>query len=399
MRNLINSHSLTQQSSAIEAFSGSVANSVSLNQDITQAMGEISTLAADSLEQARQVRNASLKVQLLADQLNFLTEIEQGHYAVFERYKEFARKGRTYPGKPGKGKRLAFGNNAEAYFCYQVQEGLVKHAKLAGFRKEGMLLLNNNFDASTGLENARQVLAWKPDIFVEFQADSDVNAQIGHMFRQAGIPVLAIDIEIPQASIIGTDNYGVAIAAGRAMAEQIVTKFGGIEHTDLIVLLHIPESGDAVMLRSEGVIDALRQDFSASKINPKILRVDGGIGNEEDAEQAMRNMLQAHPSATRIAFTGITDQMVKGGLDALRDAGRWQAENIVAIPLGLDSLGQQLLRDGLADVGVAFFPERYGETILPAVLTMLDGQPVPERMYVENAVITKDELNPFSPGR
>lgn len=389
--------SLVQQNSAIENFSHAVADAVIASQDITYAMNDISAIAHDSSEQARHVQDASLKLLLLADQLNYLVDVEKGLYNIFEAYKRHARTGKPYPEKPGKGKRLAFGNNAEAYFCYQVQESLVKQAKLAGFKEDDLLLLNNNFDARTGLENADRVLKWKPDIFVEFQADSEVNERIGQMFRQAHIPVLAIDIAIPRAPIIGTDNYGVAIAAGCAMVEQITTKFGGLEQVDLIILLQIPESGEAVMLRSEGVIDVLQQQFGAENISRKIVRIDGGIGNEQEAERAMSDVLTTYPTAARIAFTGVTDQMVKGAIDALHNANRWDPANIIAVPLGLDSLGQQLLREGLADVGVAFFPERYGEIIIPAVLTMLKKQPVPERMYVENAIIRRQELEQFYP--
>ena len=74
---------------------------------------------------------------------------------------------------------------------------------------------------------------------------------------------------------------------------------------------------------------------------------------------------------------------------------RWQANQIVAVTLGMDQLGQELLRDGLADAGVAFFPERYGEVIIPAALAMLHNDAVPNTMHVTTEVVTKQTLGKY----
>ena len=64
---------------------------------------------------------------------------------------------------------------------------------------------------------------------------------------------------------------------------------------------------------------------------------------------------------------------------------------------GVDELGQSQIREGLSDAGIAFFPEKYGEFIVPAVAAILDGKAVPAWIYVENEIITIDNINQYYP--
>jgi ABC-type sugar transport system substrate-binding protein len=63
----------------------------------------------------------------------------------------------------------------------------------------------------------------------------------------------------------------------------------------------------------------------------------------------------------------------------------------------VDDLGKSQIRDGLSDAGIAFFPERYGEYVIPAVCATLQGAPVPAYIFVENEVITKANIDKWYP--
>lgn len=88
-----------------------------------------------------------------------------------------------------------------------------------------------------------------------------------------------------------------------------------------------------------------------------------------------------------------------GAIAALQCASRWNREDILVITLGVDDLGKSQIREGLSDAGVAFFPETYGAYLIPAACAILEGAPVPSHMYVENEIITKDNLDQFYPLR
>lgn len=320
-----------------------------------------------------------------------------GAYPLFDQYRQAAKQGAAYPGAPGKGKKLGFANIFGTLpFCISVEQDIIKHAKLAGFDEKDLIIMDNQYDSVLGLKNADIMLSKKPDFFIEFQADAKVNNIVAAKFGAAKIPLLAVDVPVPGAPFMGVNNWGVAMMGGKHMAKLIKEQWGGWDNVDMVVLLQMPAGGEVVMLRSEGFAAALAEEFGPD-VEKKIVRADGGMGQSEQAKAAMDDVLAAHPDAKRIALTSINEQTMAGAIAALQGAGRWNADDIIIITLGVDELGQSQIRDGLSDAGIAFFPERYGEYVVPAVCAILQGQAVPPWIYVENEVITKENIDKYYP--
>jgi len=61
---------------------------------------------------------------------------------------------------------------------------------------------------------------------------------------------------------------------------------------------------------------------------------------------------------------------------------------------GLDNLGKQLVREGIIDGNSAYFPEKYREYLVAAIAHMY-GNPVPSYMFIENIIITPDNINEY----
>ncbi len=320
-------------------------------------------------------------------------------YAVFNKYRDMAKAGKPYAGAPLKGKVIGFANIFGTLpFCISVENNIKQHLKLAGVDlTKGWISMDNQYDSVLGLKNADIMLSKKPHFFIEFQADSKVNNIVAGKFGAAKIPLLAIDVPIPGSPFMGVDNWKVALIGGHEMAKQIKAKFGGWDGVDMVALGQMPAGGDVVMLRSEGFAQALSEDFGIDVKDPKIVRFDGGMGQTEQAKAAMDDVLAAHPDAVKIAVTSINEQTMAGIIASLQGAGRWDPENVVVITLGVDELGQSQIRDGLSDGGVAFFPERYGEYVVPAVIAALQGAPGPAYIFVENVIINKSNIDKWYP--
>lgn len=111
----------------------------------------------------------------------------------------------------------------------------------------------------------------------------------------------------------------------------------------------------------------------------------------------MEKILIAHPDTKKIAVTSLNEETMSGVIAALQNADRWNFEDILVITLGVDDLGKAQICEGLSDAGVAFFPEKYGEYLIPAACAILEGAPVPSHMYVENAIITKENIDRIYP--
>ncbi|MCP4397309.1 MAG: substrate-binding domain-containing protein [bacterium] len=318
-------------------------------------------------------------------------------YAVYEQYRDYARATQPYPGTPGRGKRLGFANIFGTQpFSIALEQNLIKQAKLAGFDEKDLIIMDNQYDSVVGLENAEMILAQQPDVFIEYQVDAKVNNIVAAKFAEAGIPLIAVDVPVPGVPFMGCNNWKVATMGGEHMAKLIEEKWGGWDAVDMVVLLQLPIGGEVDMLRSEGFAAVLARMFG-DRTEEKIVRTDGGMGQLEQAKAAMADVLAAHPAAKKIAVTSINEETMSGVIAALRAAGRWDPDNIIVITLGVDNLGKLQIRKGLSDAGVAFFPEKYGEYLIPAACALIEGAPVPSHLYVENEIITKENIDRFYP--
>ena len=325
------------------------------------------------------------------------TTQDAGSYELYEKYRQCAREGKPYPDLPGKGKKLGLAHFlATEPFCIALQEGVVSQAKLAGFAKDDMIIMDNQYNSVLGRKNADIMLAKRPAAFIECQVDENINRVIGRKFTAAGIPIIGVDVAVPGSPFMGVDNWNVAVMGGKEMARLIKTQWGGWDAVDLVVLLQMPHGGERTIKRSEGFAAALTEEFG-KKAEKKIVRADGGPGQSEKAKIAMDDVLAAHPKAKKIAVTSVDEQTMAGVIASLQGAGRWKAEDIIVITLGGDGLGQFQIRSGQSDAGIAFFPERYGQYIIPAICAMMQGQPVPMEIYVENEVLTKDNIDKYYP--
>lgn len=320
-----------------------------------------------------------------------------GKYGIYEKYREYAQREELYPGGPGRGKRMGFAAIFGIQpFCIEVEQSVLKQAALAGFDRRDIFVLDNQYDPDVGLQNAEIILSQRPDIFIEYQADIKINNIVAARFLEAGIPLIAVDVPVPGAPFVGVNNWQVATMGGKYMAKLLMERWGGWHAVDLVILLQCPTGGEVNMLRSEGFATALVEIFG-EQVEAKIVRKDGGIGRMEQGRAAMIEILTAYPEARKIAVTTLNEEMMEGVIFALKETGRWQRDNLIVITTGVDDLGKTQIREGLSDAGVAFFPEKYGEYIIPAVCAILEDAPVPSHMYVENTIITKENIAQFYP--
>jgi len=320
-----------------------------------------------------------------------------GGYPAYEALREAAIANKEYAGAPAKDFSLAFTNIMGGIpFCEAVWQNVQDQWKLAGGDPAKLYYADNQYDATIGLKNADIMLAKKPSVFINFQFDSKVNSIISVKFGAANIPIIAVDVPTPGAPFMGVNNFKVAYMAGEEAIKN-VEAMGGIDKIDKIILVQMPSGGEVVMLRSEGFYQAFVDKYGADVIDPKTIRADGGAGEAEQANKAMTDVLAKNPDAKTCVLTSVNEQTMSGVIAAIQTAGRWDPAKWIVITQGVDSTGQQQLRDGLTDAGVAYFPEHYGEYLIPASVALMQGANVPAFMYVENQIITKDNIDQFYP--
>ena len=322
---------------------------------------------------------------------------EDDGQSLFGKYRKSAMEQVKYDGLPGKNRRIGFANGFRAgAFCRSVEEGLIHQAQLAGFIKKNIFIRDNNYNPEKALQNAEEIIESSPDIFVEFQTDSKTNNIIATKLRTRRIPMIAVEVPIPGAVYIGVDNWKSALLAGSEAVKRIRHAWGGWDNVDLAVVFQMAEAGEATMLRSEGFVEALENEFG-ERVEEKIVRLNIGTGSEEDTRRAVRTLKNDYPDANRILMTSMTERGMREIISEFRRQDLWQDQETIIITHGCDSKTVPYIRDGRIDVAIAHFPELYGSYIIPAACALMNGGSVPPYIFVENTVIFRENIDQYYP--
>jgi ribose transport system substrate-binding protein len=322
-------------------------------------------------------------------------EVEAEHPFAYENLRGYAIKMEAYPDAPGEGMKLAFSDIMGGIpFCHEVWSSVQRQWGLAGGDPNSLFYADNQYNATMGLQNADILLAKEPDVFINFQFDSKVNSIISNKYAKAGIPIIAVDVATPGAPFMGVNNFKVAYMAGEK-AIELVEAQGGIDTIDNIILMQMPAGGEVCMLRSEGFYEAFVDKYGADVIDPITIRADGGAGEAEESNRNMSDVLASIPDAENCVVTSINEETMDGIISAIKTAGRWDADKWIVITQGVDAVGQAQIRSGDTDAGIAYFPETYGQYLVPAACALFYGEPVPACMYIENVVITADNIGEY----
>lgn len=189
---------------------------------------------------------------------------------------------------------VGFANIAEtAYQHTAIKESMEAEAAKRGWR---LVYMNNNLDGQTAVSNATQMLQMGIDYMIEYNVDISVAPTIMEMMNEAGVPVVAVDIEHEGATYFGADNYGVGPVVGKDMANRVKKAWG---EADCILIVEDSISGETVLARTDNIIDGYREVFPDFP-DDKVFKVDGGA-DTTDAQDVVADFLMAHPDFHHIA--------------------------------------------------------------------------------------------------
>lgn len=289
--------------------------------------------------------------------------------------------------------KIGFANLTEdIVFTKLVREGIERKAEETG--KIDLVLADNKLDGATALANADNFLTQGVNGVVEFQTDEKFGNVIMDKFRKQNIPVIAIDIPMPGATFFGADNYRAGRLAGEAAAQFARDKWGG--QVDAILLLELPQSGPIPAARMQGMLEGLQDNLPNKVPDDKVFHLDSK-NTQDEAFRVVGDTLPKIPDATRIVGMTINDGTALGTIAALEAAGR--KDQAIVVGQGADPSGQaEMMKEGSIYLGATgYFPENYGDKIIPAMLDMLECKPVPPAIYVDHVFITKDNLCQYYP--
>ncbi len=108
-------------------------------------------------------------------------------------------------------------------------------------------------------------------------------------------------------------------------------------------------------------------------------------------------MLTTLPNAHHIAVVNINDDTALGAIAAAKAAGRLNDIAVVA-QNATENARIEIRKPGSRFIGsTAYFPEKYGFKIIPALIKLINHQSVPPSIYVDHVFITKDNVDKYYP--
>jgi ribose transport system substrate-binding protein len=147
----------------------------------------------------------------------------------------------------------------------------------------------------------------------------------------------------------------------------------------------LPIAGSLLALRLTGLVDGLRTELPQIGNTPTT-RLNGR-GSFEPVLGVIRQYLRRSPPRRTLIGT-VNDICALAALGAFEEAG---LSHLCAV------MGQNAIRDarlelrkpGTRLIGtVAYFPERYGDELIPLALSILEKKPAPTTVFVKHQLIT-----------
>jgi len=286
--------------------------------------------------------------------------------------------------------RLGYAAQGTNYqFSREVSASLERAAREEGIE---LIALDNGYSAKTAQRNADLLVREKVDLAIEFQTDETIAPIVANKYREAGIPMIAIDIPHPGATYYGANNYEAGLIGGRYLGRW--AKENWQSKVDEIILLELPRAGSLPQMRLTGILVGLNLSLPSAK-NCRITHLNGDGEMGPSFEIVRRHLRLSNSRRTLVG--AINDISAIGALRAFEEAGR--AETCAVMGQNASSEGRtEIRRSNTRLIGsVAFFPEHYGSDLVKLSIEILNKKAVPPAVFVDHKLVTAATIEHFYP--
>ncbi len=286
--------------------------------------------------------------------------------------------------------RIGFGaQTASTTFARLVSESIHRAARAYGVE---LIVADNRYSAKTALHNTELLIQKKVDLALEFQTYESVASAIASRFLQAGIPVIAIEIPHPGATYFGADNYRAGLLGGHALARWAKDEWNG--QIEEVLLLRERVAGSLPGARVSAMHEVIQRELPHIT-DAMVVELDGKGASKHSYEAVHQYLRHRPPRRTLVAANN--DPTAVGALKAFEDLKRLELCAVMSQNCVFEAR-EEMRRPGSRMVGsVAYFPERYGEQLLPLALSIVNGKPAPPAMFVKHTMVTPGNVQRIYP--
>ena len=273
-------------------------------------------------------------------------------------------------------------------------------AVVATYDNVEVICVDNASDGTIAVSNTDNLILQGIDVLVMFNIDASVNPVIAEKCEAAGIPVMAIDIPIEGAPLMGANSVLAGNLVGNALGDLANENWGG--QVDLFINLNTLAAGEVVITRMNAVMDGI--DEKIPGINTRDLSIE--LDYKDDpilAQQLTADVLNSNPNAKNILVGAINDIGAQGAFAAVEAVQRGDSCFIANHGVSVqtrENLYEQM-NTGVQNSwrgGVSYFLERYGEYIVPGAIKLAKGEPVSaEELLMDHIFIDQSNIEEWYP--
>ncbi len=273
--------------------------------------------------------------------------------------------------------------NQQALFFNQINDGAKQAAEEAGAE---LVIFNANNVPSAQNDAIENYITQKVDGIILVAIDVNGVKPAITEAKNAGIPVIAIDAQIPDgdnAAFIGVDNTKAGEDIGKFYADYVKSNMGGEATVGVVGALNS-------FIQNQR-LDGFKDAVAASGENVTFLDTVDGKNVQDVALSAAESLMTANPTMKTIYATG--EPALIGVVSAVESQGRQSDIKV----FGWDLTAQAIkgIDEGWVTGVVQQDPAGEGKAAVEALVKLNKGEKIDPVINVPVTLVTKDNVDSF----
>lgn len=273
--------------------------------------------------------------------------------------------------------------NQQALFFNQINDGATEAAEAAGVE---LVIFNANNEPSAQNEAIETYIVQGVDAMIVVAIDVNGIKPAITQAAEAGIPVIAIDAQIPDgdnATFIGVDNLQAGRDIGQYFVDHVKAEMGGSATVGIVGALNS-------FIQNQR-LDGFLEVVEASDADITVLDTVDGQNVQDVAMSAAENLMTANPELTAIYATG--EPALIGAIAAVESQGL--ADDVKVFGWDLTAQAIKGIDEGWVEAVVQQDPYGEGKAAVEAAMTLINGGTVEPVVYIPIAIVTQENVDDF----
>ncbi|MER9344154.1 substrate-binding domain-containing protein [Mesorhizobium sp. M0601] len=273
--------------------------------------------------------------------------------------------------------------NQQALFFNQINEGAQKAADAAGAK---LVIFNANNVPSAQNDAIENYITQKVDGIILVAIDVNGVKPAITAAKAAGIPVIAIDAQIPDGdniSFIGVDNTKAGEDIGKFYADYVKTDMAGKAKIGIVGALNS-------FIQNQR-LDGFKKAVTESGQGVTFLDTVDGQNVQETALSASENLMTANPDMNSLYATG--EPALLGAVSAVTSQGR--TGDVKVFGWDLTKQAVQGIDDGWVVAVVQQDPAGEGKAAVEALGKIKKGEKIDPIINIPVTIVTKKNVDQY----